>query len=73
MSMSHYGYRIAPNFYANGDVHEEVVHPSYVIEEMEQKTLEQYEQMNESCAYGEHYWHSIKEIDTKNMTVTLLK
>jgi len=50
-----YSYRIAPDFYGNGDVAEEVVHPSYVIEQMEQKKPEQYEQSNESCSYGEHY------------------
>ncbi len=60
-----YGYRITPDFYGNGDEEvEEVVHPSYFIEQMEQQKLEQYEQLNESCSCGEHYWHSIKEIDT---------
>jgi hypothetical protein len=60
-----YGYRITPDFYEDGDEVEEVVHPPYVIEQMEQQKLEEYEQSNESCSCGEHYWHSIKEIDTK--------
>ncbi|CAF0793650.1 unnamed protein product [Rotaria sordida] len=59
-----YGYRISSEFYEDGDEVDNVVHPSYVIEHEQNRKVEEYEQMNEECSYGEHYWHSIKEIDT---------
>ncbi|CAF4042950.1 unnamed protein product [Rotaria sordida] len=60
-----YGYRISPEFYEDDDEEvNDIVHPPYVIEHEQNRKVEEYEQMNEECSYGEHYWHSIKEIDT---------
>ncbi|CAF1048720.1 unnamed protein product [Adineta steineri] len=68
-----YGNRISPDFYDDdGEVGDEE-YPSYAIESMRQRILEEYkqrsvedyEQSNEECSCGEHYWHSIKNIDTK--------
>ena len=59
-----YGHRISPDFYEDDEETDDIVHPLYVIEQVQQRKLEEYEQTNESCSYGEHYWHSIKQIDT---------
>jgi hypothetical protein len=71
-----YGYRISPDFYEDGEEMDDIAHQlgvneqvlqqmqQQVQQQMQQRKVEEYEQMNESCSYGEHYWHSIKEIDT---------
>jgi hypothetical protein len=57
-----YGHKMATDFYENGDDMDGIAYAPYVIGKEQHRKVE--EQMNEDCSYGEHYWHSIKEIDT---------
>jgi hypothetical protein len=59
-----FGYKISPEFY---DEEEDIVGPTEDdINRYLNYKVEYFEELNKNCSVGEHYWHSIKEIQNLN-------
>ncbi|CAF1310863.1 unnamed protein product [Adineta ricciae] len=57
------GHEITPKFYPDAEYDLPEIYQIHAKQVAEERSLEEYERMNEECSQGEHFWHSIKEID----------
>lgn len=68
-----FGYKISPEFYDSLEDENDFVDPTENdINHYLNYTIEYFEQINKECSYGEHYWHSIKQIQNLNNQYPLI-
>jgi hypothetical protein len=61
--VSLFGYKISPEYYESEGEEEDNVFPTKDdVNRYLNYKVEYFEQSNKDCSQGEHYWHSIKEI-----------
>jgi hypothetical protein len=68
-----FGSKISPEYYDPEDEEQEnFVGPTRNdVDRYLNHTIEYFEETNKSCSYGEHYWHSIKQIDNLDLQYPL--